>query len=92
MGTGKTLLPGQMTCRACWSMLQAPSADNATTSNTSSSTESEVEAPTCSTIDSVLMNTSNELCSVSPLKRHGKSKQTQAAEARRKILKTANVF
>ena len=29
---------------------------------------------------------------MSPLKRHDKSKQTQAAEARRKILKTANIL
>ena len=33
-----------------------------------------------------------ELCSVSPLKRHDKSKPKQAAEACRKILKTANVL
>jgi len=43
-------------------------------------------------MDAALINTSLELCSVSPLKRHGKSKQTQAAEACRKIFKSANVL
>ena len=38
------------------------------------------------------MNTSFELCSVSPLKQHGKIKKTQVAEAHRKILKTANIL
>ena len=84
--TGSEDLPNEL------EHVTSPSADNGTTSSTSSSTESEVEAPTHSTIDSAFMNTSFELCSVSPLKRHGKSKQTQAAEARRKILKTANVL
>jgi len=44
-------------------------ADDATTS-TLSSTESEAESPTHPTMDAALRNTSFELCSVSPLKRH----------------------
>ena len=39
------------------------------------------------------MNTSFELCSISQsLTQHGESKQTQAVEARSKILKTANIL
>jgi len=67
------------------------SADDATTS-TPSYMESEAKSPNYSTMDAALINTSFELCSVSPLKGHGKSKQTQAAEARHKILKSANVL
>ena len=73
-------------------MLQALSADDTTNSSTSSPTESEAESFTHLAMDSAVIKTSLELCSVSPLKRHGKSKQTQGAEARCKILKTANIL
>ena len=73
-------------------MLQAISADDTTNSSTSSSTESEAGSFTHSAMDTAVINTSFELRSVSPLKRVGKSKQTQGAKARRKILKTANIL
>jgi len=82
---------GQKIWRECWRLLQDLNTNDATTS-TLSSTESEAESPTHSTMDATFINTSFELCSVSPLKRHGKSKQTQAAETRHKILKSANVL
>ena len=90
--SGKTFVPGQKICRACWRSLQTLSANDTTSSSTSTSTESETEFFTHSTMDAAVMNTSFELCSVSPLKQHGKSKKTQVAEACRKILKTANIL
>ena len=70
-------------------MLQVLSADDTANSSTSSSTEWETESFTHSTTDAAVLNTSFQLCSVSPLKQHGKSKQTQACC---KILKTANIL
>ena len=55
LSSGKTLIPGQKICQACWRLLQDLSADYATTS-TPSSTESEAESPTHWTMDAVLIN------------------------------------
>ena len=85
------IFDGQKICQACWQTLQALSGDDATPSSTLSSTESEADASTHSARDAATMITLFELCSVSPLKQHGKSKQTQAVEARRRILKTAKI-
>ena len=44
-------------------------------------------------MDSEVMNTSVEYCSISrSLEWHGKSKQTQVVKALNKILKTANIL
>ena len=75
---------------ACY---QVVSADDATITSTSSHKESEMEAPTYSTMDSEVMNTSFEFWSISrSLKGRSKSKLTQAVEARSKILKTATIL
>ena len=48
-------------------MLHVLSADDTTTTSTSSSTFSMVETPTHSTMDAEVMNTSFELCSISDI-------------------------
>ena len=51
----------KLTNGACYNSL---SADDTTTTSTSSSTDSKVETPTHSTMDAKVMNTSFELCSI----------------------------
>jgi len=90
--SGKSFIPGHKNCRACWHLSQSLNTGNATSSSTSSSTESKAESLTHLSMDTTMINTSFELCLVSPLKQHDKNKQTQAVEARCKILKTANIL
>ena len=73
---------------AQWHMLQIVSADDTNITITLPSTKSEIETTTYSNLDAAVINTSFEVCSIS---RSLKSKLTQAVEACRKILKTANI-
>ena len=73
-------------------MLQVLSADEITTTSTSSSTEGQGETTIHSTMDAEVINTSFKLCCTSDIMALTvtcKSKQTQMVKARRKIMKTA---
>ena len=81
----QNLIPGRKICTNCYKKLQEMTAEDDVTS-----TESEKDSPKKMNTD--VINSSLELCSVSPLKLHGKSKATLKAEAQRKIMQTASVL